>query len=300
MTQVSQHSVGHIDGGIFAVAGYYSDTDSMRHVVVATLDGSLYEMHWNSRTPTTAPFKLAQFPGLVGVVGFFAADNNSQYVLVATRDGNVHGLHFQSLQNIEVRSPLIFLQNMVAVIGMAGFFSSSDAMRHAIVLDQQGQLHEVTFSLSRQPVVKNFPTQLALQDIASISGFFASDDKSSHVIVALKNGRLYDGNYVGDPQNASATFLSTFADPLRNVAALFSADTNYRHAVVLTSQGDLYDSFYRSGGSTSQQFLTSFSNVADMVAFYTGDDQHRHVMVATNDGNIHEVHYPRLDSEGGF
>lgn len=256
-------------------------------------------MHWNSRTPTTPPFKLAQFPGLAGVVGFFATDNNSQYVLAATRDGNVHGLHFQSLQNIEVRSPLIFLQNMVAVIGMAGFFSSNDAMRHAIVLDQQGQLHEVTFSLSRQPVVKNFPTQLALQDIASISGFFASDDKSSHVIVALKNGRLYDGNYSGDPQNASATFLTAFDDHLVNVAALFSPDTGHRHAVVLTSKGELYDSFYSHGGTPSKQLLASFSNVADMVAFYSGDDQYRHLMVATNDGNIHEIYYPSLEP-GGF
>ncbi len=48
MTNIQHHVISHISDRIYGVAGYYSDNDSTQHVVVATYDGSLYEIHWNS------------------------------------------------------------------------------------------------------------------------------------------------------------------------------------------------------------------------------------------------------------
>ena len=61
---IQQRVLTHIDGDIYGVAAYYTDNDRIQHAVVATTDGSLYEIHWNRQAPASSPQKLAHLMAL--------------------------------------------------------------------------------------------------------------------------------------------------------------------------------------------------------------------------------------------
>src|SRR5205085_4144918 len=84
MANIQHHVLSHITGSIYGIAGYYSDIDSTQHVVAATNDGTLYEIHWNRNTAPTPPQRLAQFNGIASLSGFSTSDDDFQHVIVAT------------------------------------------------------------------------------------------------------------------------------------------------------------------------------------------------------------------------
>ena len=59
LANIHHHVISHISDPIYGVTGYYSDNDSTQHVVAATTDGTLYEIHWNRNTAPTSPQRLA-------------------------------------------------------------------------------------------------------------------------------------------------------------------------------------------------------------------------------------------------
>jgi hypothetical protein len=69
MVSIQQSFLAQMSSSIHGVAGYYSETDctqhlgGMQHVVVATTDGILHEMHWNQYTHLTTPQPLKRSPG---------------------------------------------------------------------------------------------------------------------------------------------------------------------------------------------------------------------------------------------
>ena len=300
ISSIQQITIAQISGSIYGVAGYYSENDSTQHVVVATTDGTMYEIHWNQYTPVTSPQPLRRSPGLAPVrfngmhslCGYFTSDDNYQHVIVATRDGRLHELYFMDSQNVRVRSPLYQLPTTAGPhIGMAGFFAPSEnSVRVATVGGADSILNRVVWSASITPFAQNHATQFNLPDVAGIAGFYAPDDHSRNVIVAMKRGSVFDAHYSG-AGGSTTDLVATFSPPLVNVAAFVDTYTHCRHVIALHASGQLYDYSYTPQQVFGKTPLTNIANIVDIVAYYSAYDTTCHVIAATRDGKIHEVYY---------
>jgi hypothetical protein len=305
----------HIDSinGIYGVAGYCAEIPPYQHVVpeypptqhvvVATNDGDLWEIHWNPNISTTAsPQWLAHVDGIASLCGFFTPDDNFQHVIVAKHDGSLHELYFmQPLpQDVQWRSPLYQLDTTLGPgIGMAGFFSSGDNLRHATVGGADYILHEIFWKAT---VNHRNLAPFIMQKVAGIAGFFALDNHSRNVVVAMKGGDVknvvYGAIYAGGA--IPPDLLTNFSGPpLVNVAAFVPTEINpvalnHPHVIVLNSHGQLYDCSYIPGSVFGQTLLATIGNVADIVGYYTAYDKKGHVIVATRDGDLHEIYYGQL------
>ena len=291
---IQQRVLTHIDGDIYGVAAYYTDNDRIQHAVVATKDGSLYEIHWSRGAAASSPQKLTHFNGLACLAGFFSPDDNYQKVIVGSDVGNLHEVYFHQPENPSFRSPLIHLKSIAGMrIGMAAFYTPDDNLRHAVIVDEDGELHEAFWSSQQEPDAEDFATQFDLKDITGIAGFYTPDDNARNIIVALKNGSLYDVHYISKQKTASTDFLTQFDGGLVNVAAFFAADTYDRHIIALNAKGDLFDYVRTAQSDVGKAQVASFDHIVDMAAYYSAYDNYRQIVVATHDGNIHEVCYPQ-------
>jgi hypothetical protein len=298
LSHIQHHVIAQISGRIYGVAGYYSENDATQHVVVATHDGTLYEVHWNRITPFTSPQKLAQFPGIASLSGFFTPDDGFQHVVVETEDGWLHELYFTNLQHVQSRDLLQIASSAGPHIGMAGSYSSDDGLRHVAVGTNENILYEVAWSAQVVPEVRSVATQFTLPDVAAIAGFFDLSVHSQDVIVALKGGDVYDVHYSGGIVSSggqtTTDLVTTFFPSLVNVAAFVSSDTTVRHIILLDASGQVYDYSYIKDplqlfGTTS--LIPPLDNVVDMAGYYSYYDSTNHVILVTSDGNVHEVYY---------
>lgn len=298
LANIHQHVIAQISGRIYGVAGYYSENDSTQHVVVATNDGTLYEIHWNRDIAPTAPQRLAQFPGIASLSGFFTSDDDFQHVAIETEDGHLHELYYTDPQHVHFRGPLLQIgANAGPHIGMAGSYSTDDGLRHVTVGDIDNGLYEVVWNAQVAPDLKLLATQFMLPDVAAIAGFFDLSVHSQDVIVAMKGGDVFDvyysGGIVSSGGQTTTDRVTGFSPSLVNVAAFVSPDTHVRHIILLDSSGQVYDYSYRKDpvqlfGAT---LLITLGNVIDMAAYYSTYDRTNHVILATDDGKIHEVYY---------
>jgi hypothetical protein len=162
LSHIQQHVIAQISGRIYGVAGYYSENDGTQHVVVATHDGMLYEVHWNRNTAPTAPQRLAQFSGIASLSGFFTSDDDFQHVVVETEDGWLHELYFTDpLQPPQPRDLLQSSSGAGPRIGMAGSYSD-DGLRHVAVGSDESILYEVVWSAQVAAEVRTLATQFTL------------------------------------------------------------------------------------------------------------------------------------------
>jgi hypothetical protein len=310
-----KQAFSHISGSIYGLAGYCSDNDSTQHVVAATDNGDLYEIHWNSNVSPTSPQWLEHFDEIASLCSFYSSNDTFQHVIVATRDGHLHELYImQPLpQDVYKRSPLYNLGTTLGPgIGMAGFFSSDgDNLRHATVGSKEDNtdniLHEIVWNAQVHPSARNLATQFHLREVAGIAGFFDLDVHSRDVIVAMMGGDVYDVRYSGGilgGEQITTVRVTTFSPTLDNVAAFVNTNTKVAHVIVLDKSWQLYDYTYTPHHEGLGQ-MTPLKNIAnllppgppgtrgikDIVAYYSYYDSYCHVIVATSDGNLHEIYY---------
>ncbi len=298
LAQQIQHDViAQISNPIYGVAGYYSDNDSTQHVVVATIDGSLYEIHWDQHTSPTSPQRLGQFSEIASLGGFFTSDDGFQHVIVATHNGNLQELYFKDPGHVQsnIPNPLLHLNTALGPgVGMAAFFSSDDGVHHATVGGVDNILHEAVWGQHVTPSAHNLATQFTMSDVAAIAGYFDLSVHSRDVIVAMEGGNIYDVHYSGAILGGgpiTTTLVTTFSPVLVNVAAFVSTDTHYRHVVVLNASGQVYDYSYTPGQVSGQTLIDTRSNVIDMAAYFSTYDRMCHVILATDNGEVHEIYY---------
>jgi hypothetical protein len=310
LVNIQHHVIAQISGGIYGVAGYYEqhdeypDNDGTQHVVVATTDGTLYEIHWNQYTAVTSPQRLGQFSEIASLGGFYTPypDDEFQHVIVATHDGSLQELYFKDPHHVQLHtpSPLFHLNTTLGPgVGMAAFFSSDDGVRHATVGGADNILHEVVWGGQGHvnPSAHDLATQFTMSDVAAIAGFFDLSVHSRDVIVAMEGGNVYDVHYGGailGGGQPTTDLVTHFSPTLVNVAAFVSTDTNYRHVVVLDASGQVYDYSYTPQHVFGRTWLYALGNVIDMAAYFSVYDRMRHVILATGDGKIHEVYYGQL------
>ena len=312
-------------GHIYGLAGYYSECEKMQHVVVATTDGRLHELHWNWRihpfsyspllsSPGSAPVQFSDNQGrnrIHSLSGFYTSDDHFQHVIIATGDRALHEVYFTDPQHVNLRSPLVQLPAPAGDhIGQAGFYDFGADLRTVIVGGANYVLYEVAWNAGVAPspsYLLNLSTlsQSTHPEVAAIAGFydlsFLSEGVpfvSKNVIVAMKNGEIYDVRSEGtSPGGGSTTteFVTRFSPPLVNEAAFVETETHCRHVIALQANGQLYDYSYtpEQVSGQAQTPLVRIDNVVDIVGYYSAYDSTCHVIAGTSEANgkLHDVSY---------
>ena len=303
VANIPNQVIAQISGQMYGVAGYYSDNDATQHVVVATHDGTLYEVHWNSSIAPTTPQRIGHFPGIHSLSGFFTDDDNFQHVIVATEDGRLHELYFTDPQHIHTRSPLFQLPTTSGPhIGMIGYYDCGSKFRTVMVGGADSVLYEVSWNAQYAPYLSDSINQFPLPDVAGIAGIFdCTVNPSEHTasisqntIIAMKNRNFYNVHldYVAPGGGKPVTDLVTTASaPLVNVAAFFIPDNHYKHVILLDANGQVSDYSFTSTQVFGTTPLITLNNVVDIAAYYSAYDDTNHVILITTDGKIHEVYY---------
>lgn len=291
MANIQQNVITHIDGGIYGVAGYYSENDQTQHVVVATNDGTLYEIHWNSSIPPTPPQQLGQFRDLHSLAGFYTSDDDFQHVIVFTQDGRLHEMFFKDAQHANTRSPLFQLRTTATSshIGMAGYYDSLATLRRVTVGGADDSLYEVSWNAQVAPDGELLVSDCSLPKVAAMAGLFDPNDNSSNVFVAMQDG---DVSYIHrDPNELRKILhLTTTSTNLKNEAAFVNNSTHLQHVILLDVNGQVSVDTY-SAAEVRESPLVTLGNVVDMAGYFSAYDSMCHVILATTDGNIHEVYY---------
>ncbi len=297
---------------IFAIAGYYTDSDHMQHVIAAADHGNVYQVTWDPSEVAPGypppPFDpLGHFDNLVTIAGFFTPDDKYHHavagtIVPGTSDRKLHEMWYKLAELPRTNTTVLpyHISSFEPGKGMAGFYSPGDDLRHVVIVDGNGNPVDITWKANHPTNGKTITIPPNISQVASISGFLATDDYSRHIIVARNDtGQIYDIDYPdeqnvpGDIQGQDNVYVRTsFHEPVKNVTAFFSSDTNYRHIVVLTKANWLKDHAYNSYGTngTNTQLVLA-ENVVDMTSFYNAHDHLRHVLYVTKDRNLYEITY---------
>lgn len=289
---VQSHIFGHINGGIYGVAGHYSDNDDTQHVVVASPDGTLYEINWNPNHGPTTPTRVAHFDNLACLASFFTPDDNFQHAITATSDGDLYEVYWEDPHAPKGPKHLLTLDSVAGLhVGMVGFFTPDESFRNAVVVNDDGEIHQIYFDADNPPQEDTFSSSLNLDAIAGIAGFIDPTDNSCNIIVAAKHGPVFNIHFLPGQANETSSQLTDFHEPVANVSAFFSPETKIWHIIVLTQSGKLYDYTRTAQSELGKTLLTTMSNVVDIASYYSANDNFNHVILGTGDGNLHEVFY---------
>ncbi|HYU76434.1 MAG TPA: hypothetical protein VEL31_27505 [Ktedonobacteraceae bacterium] len=296
MPSFSTRMLAQINGGIYGIAGYYSNYSKTQHIIVANRQRQLFEIHWNKNNPhPSTPLGIGHYPSLICLSGLVSSNNGYQHIVYATSEGRINELTFTHQGHLQYHRTRLHALNVVGTrIGMAGFFSTNDNCCHSVVVDTSGRLNELVFRQQEQSIFNGFPAHW--NNIASIAGFYASNDNTRHIVVALRDGRLFDVRYDNRQDHASVNFLIRCPSLPLVIAAFFTPDNNSRHVVVRTNNqrliGYAYDN-QRIINTIEYPRSSNFNRVVDIAAYYSTDDGRRHIIVAHPNGNLFEIAYSR-------
>jgi hypothetical protein len=137
--------------GIIAIAGFYSDDDKYRHLLVATKDGNVHELFYQ---PDRGPAEsvIASFPGIVDIAGFYNADDHYRAALVGLSDGKLWEVYFQPYPkagHTPHGQSVIYDFGNDPVRSVAGTYMRATGYRRAVVLTQKGRMIQVLYHPTR-------------------------------------------------------------------------------------------------------------------------------------------------------
>ena len=140
-----------IDIVVVGVAGFFSSNDNFKHAIVATRDGNVTEIFWNSQTKSQSNIGSG-FQDIVGVAGYYSGNNVSfqvgfQHVILATNDGTLQRIFWnhQDPSGPRIYKKKIRARNFSNIVEVSGFYCDNDGFQHAIVGTTDGNVHELFF-----------------------------------------------------------------------------------------------------------------------------------------------------------
>ncbi len=218
--------------GIVAVAGFYSEDDTYRHLVVATRDGKVRDYFYHPSRPHGETV-LGTYPGVLDIAAFYNADDHYRVVLVATKDGTVREVYFQPAPP-PGRPPRA--ESVIAdyrpgnILHIAGTFERATQDRRLVTATTDGSVFHVLYN----PLRRLHPRQVyhgndAMRVAATGGSFFS----------AIKNNRLLritGLDQAGQPcsvgVNASAPLDNLAVDYMDEGNLVYSTSDGVLHRVV--------------------------------------------------------------------
>ena len=129
--------------GIIDIGCFYSQDDKLGHVIVATGEDAISEIYYNGNYNISAT-SIGTVHGPAKVSAYYADDDRffTRRAQVLATDGRLHEIRY-GLQTDIVHVVLITLDDVGDV---GGFYSADDHFRHAVVLNNDGEIHELFFN----------------------------------------------------------------------------------------------------------------------------------------------------------
>lgn len=271
---------------LIAIDGFYSPDDDFRHAIIATTNGTLFELFYRRRGEGLA---LLEPPGalparIIDVGAFYSGDDRYRHAICALSDGDVWEVFFNP-DTGEGRAMLGTFEDIVAV---SGFYSDDDQYRHAIVATANGEVTELFFNPQTgegRVVIAQF------SQIVDVASFYSPDDRYRHAIVATADGRVTEVFYHPDLGSGEA-LLGTFPG-VRRVTAFYAADDALfrRRVVIATADGSIHELKFGTTGSVTTLLTANAGDLLDVGGFFSAGDGYRDVVFARRDGAVLELSY---------
>ena len=134
-------------GSIVSVAAFYNSNDQRHIVIVGTTGGKIHEIFWKSDTVGIEgedDLPVSFSAGTIkSVAAFYNSNDQRHIVIVGTTDGKIHEIFWKSdTVGIEIHGTIAQF-NANSIVRVAGFYSESDDIEHAIVCTTDGKVHEL-------------------------------------------------------------------------------------------------------------------------------------------------------------
>jgi len=129
--------------GIIDIGCFYSQDDKLGHVIVAIGDGTITEIYYDGNYHISAT-PIGSIHGPAKVSAYYADDDQffNRRAQVLSTDGRLHEIRY-GLRTDVVHVVLITLDD---IDDIGGFYSADDHFRHAVVLNDDGKVHELFFN----------------------------------------------------------------------------------------------------------------------------------------------------------
>jgi hypothetical protein len=128
---------------IIDIGCFYSRDDKLGHVIVATGDGTITEIYYNENYDISAT-QIGDISAPAKLSAYYADDDKffNRRAQVLSTDGRLHEIRY-GLHTDTIHVVLIALDE---VSDIGAFYSADDHFRHAVVIDDEGEVQELFFN----------------------------------------------------------------------------------------------------------------------------------------------------------
>ncbi|MGA2558042.1 MAG: hypothetical protein ABSF17_00065 [Terracidiphilus sp.] len=252
------------DDTTVGIAGFYSPNDKSRHAVSSSQglpgNGAIYDLTYHPAQPNDGVIGYPISNGRVSAFYNPKSHNNHAIYLQANNTVSEVGWNWKNYSDPIHEFDLGSYPAFSAINEVAGFYTSDDKAKHAIVGCADGSIVELYW-------------------------FTDYDDKLSNLIV---DNRVPD---IGQ------TIVAQIPGSVIAVAAFYVKGNQYsRRVVAATDQGVFEVAYDPAIGVRAAKLLVPDSAVLDIGGFYSPDDNQCHaILLLDGDGTtqiVQEVYYP--------
>jgi len=288
---------------LHSVSGHYSSGDQRHLAIVGTKNGKVHEIFWKSgqqgiEGEDDLPVGFNR-GSIIGVSSLYNSNDQRHVVIVGTAQGKIHEIFWKSTTvGIEGHDdlPVHFIPG--SIVGVSGFYNSSDQRHVVIVGTAQGKIHEIFWKSTTVGIEghDDLPVNFVPGSIVGVSGLYNSSDQRHVVVVATTQGKIreifWKSNTVGI-EGQDDLPVSFHPGTIIAVSGFYSS-ADQRHVVlVATTDGNVYQIYWKSGmvGIDCHGPITQLtgSSIVSLGGFYSENDQFQHAIVGTADGKVHEL-----------
>src|SRR4029079_80030 len=286
---------------IVGITGYFSESQGLHNVVVATKDGKLHDLYWTPQQIGVSHDILQVnfgFENIVGITGYFSESQGLHNVVVATKDGKLHDLYWTP-QQIGVSHDILQVNfGFENIVGITGYVSESQGLHNVVVATKDGKLHDLYWTPQQIGVSHDIlQVNFGFENIVGITGYVSESQGLHNVVVATKDGKLHDLYWTPQQIGVSHDILQVnFGfENIVGITGYVSEIQGLHNVVVATKDGKLHDLYW-----TPQQIGVShdilqvdfgFENIVGITGYFSESQGLHNVVVATKDGKLHDLYW---------
>ena len=164
------------------------------------------------------------------------------------------------------------LATLPGVVGVGGYFATSDGFQHVIAATNDGNIHEIYFKGGGQPVGQDVLATLPGVVGVGVGGYFSASDGFQHVFVSTNDGNIHEIYFKGGGQPVGQDVLATLPGVV-GVGGYFATSDGFQHVIAATNDGNIHEIYFMgavapvSGGILATGFVNPAvdSNTASAV-----------------------------------
>lgn len=231
--------------------GGYETPDGVQHAITARMSGGIDDVRWSPRLPL-APVALASVP-LVTRVSAFRTSDGDEHAVFLTWSGQLGELRWAPGSAVQ----RVLLTQVPYALDVAGYQSAenADGIRHAIVANQEGEIHEIWWRRDSEQVTD---VEIGrIPGVTHVSGF-ETPDGVQHVFALARSGGVTE-LYWHPSQDVHRAAIGRV--PLGVDIAGYATADGIMHAIVARSSRHVVELWWPPGNPAREQDLTTGAEI---------------------------------------